>query len=803
MTAVRKSSAHVLMLVGDTIAKQRRTGIQRVVVQTARAMAGRGRFDLVRWDSLEGRLRFLDAVELDQMFGPGAWPDGLELRLQARNVGRPFREHLEDPAAAWLLAPEISWHEQHGTDHMARAMAHCRAWGGRVAAIFYDLIPIKNPVYAGAAAQHEAYLAELLHADLIVPISRASGLDLAQLWRERGVAPAPPIEPLLLPDGGFGGRSVPRATEGRTIALFGTVEPRKRQVEAIEAMAAARARSPETARWRMVVVGGVHPAVTKAFRAQVDRYDWLTHHDYLSDQALAETLAAADFTVFASDDEGYGLPISESLAAGAPCLCADFGSMAEIAAGGGCLTVDVRDPAALEEAIVRLCEDAALRERLRAEIRARPFRSWADYAAEFTAMMAARPAEDGCDPVRTDIDPALDDAGFDRAAQADVVGFSSTGARAAFVAEAERRAWPGLLPELALAPDVAHAALALGKARFRRRRHAERERVFAAGRQAMPKGSAARPVFLRVLISTFNRRDFVLSNVKWILRQVFAGAPVTVDLVVVDGGSTDGTVEALSRIHDARFTLVEAPPIVGLLSGFREAAHQTGAEYVWLVGDDDFIQPKAFARMIQALQANAGVPFAFTNFSVYRRAALSPADTPERFALEARPVAEEVAPSGLMTVREAGEQNDNLFTAIYIIVWRADLLSAAYEHAFDGKPFESLVEAIPCTEYILEEHGDSDAWWHGELGIVSNAHNSWSRYRLTWHGGVMPLALVLAREAGLDPLRLQAWAEVQKRLFEEARAIAADQGLCSVIGDEWTDLALRVFRGRPAGIGAP
>jgi glycosyltransferase involved in cell wall biosynthesis len=761
------------MLVGDTIARRRRTGIQRVVVQAARALAGQGRFDLVRWDPLEGRLRFLDAVELDQMFGPGAWPEGLELRPEARNVGRPFRELLPDPASAWLLAPEISWHERHGTDYLARAMAHCRAWGGRTAAIFYDLIPIRNPVYGGAAAQHEAYLAELLHTDLIVPISRASGLELAELWRERGVSPVPSIEPVLLPEGGVGGPANPGAAEdprsGRTIVLFGTVEPRKRQVEAIEAMAAARTRSPEAARWRMVVIGGVHPAVTKAFKAQVDRHDWLTHHDFVSDQALAETLAAADFTVFASDDEGYGLPISESLAAGAPCLCADFGSMAEIAAGGGCLTVDVRDSAALEGAIIRLCEDADLRERLRGEIRARSFRSWADYARELTAMMAAQPAANGSDPVRLETNPSSDDAGFHRAATADVVGFPNVKGRDAFVAEAARRQWPALLPDLAVGAEADRIAADLGRARFRRRRLAERERGFAAARRSMPVAGAARPLFLRVLISTFNRRDFVVANAKWILKKVFADAPAEVELVVVDGGSTDGTVEMLYGLRDANLKVIEGPANVGMLAGLREAAREPGAEYVWLVGDDDFIDPAAFRRVLADLRAHAGIPFAFTNFAVYHRAALSPADIPERLLLEGRPVASDVAPSGLMTVREAAAQTDNLFTAIYAIVWRADLLSAAYERAFDGEPFTSLAEAIPCTEFILGECGDCDALWRAEPGIVGNAHNSWSRHRLNWHGLIMPLALRLARQAGVDPVRLQTFADTHRLLLDEAR----------------------------------
>ena len=43
------------------------------------------------------------------------------------------------------------------------------------------------------------------------------------------------------------------------------------------------------------------------------------------------------FAAFPSVEEGYGLPIIESLWFGKPCLCAGFGSMAEIAEAGGCL----------------------------------------------------------------------------------------------------------------------------------------------------------------------------------------------------------------------------------------------------------------------------------------------------------------------------------------------------------------------------------------------------------------------------------------------------------------------------------
>jgi glycosyltransferase involved in cell wall biosynthesis len=808
MNAARKLPVHVLMLVGDTIGKRRRTGIQRVVIETARSLAGLVPFDLVSWDSLEGRLRFLDLDELNQMFGSGNWPTGLQLRPQARNVGRPFHEHLQAPESTWLLTPEVGWHEIHGIETTARATAHCQAWGGRTAAIFYDLIPIKNPVYSGAAEQHEAYLAELTRADLIIPISETAGRDLADLWRDRGIAPYPPIRSLLLPDGR--GESLSRPTTARPasriIGLFGTVEPRKRQVEFIEAMAAARRRSAEAARWQVVVVGSVHHAVTKSFKALVHRYEWLSHHDYVSDEVLTGLLGSVDFTVFASEDEGYGLPISESLAAGAPCLCANFGSMAEIAVGGGCMTVDVRDSAALEDAVVSLCENPSVLAELRSEIAARRFTSWTDYASSIVALMENFGPDVGPDPVRietVDEPGRLDETGFCTAAEADIVALPDDRAREAFIAEAERRGWPALLPDMVLTAERDAASEALGRRRHGRRRLAETERVFVHARQSIPARKDTRQIFLRVLISTFNRRDFVVANVQWILGKVFAGVEAAVDLVVVDGGSADGTVERLYKIYDARLRVVECPTNVGMLAGIREAARVTGAEYVWVIGDDDFIDPKAFRRLIAGLRQEAGVPFAFTNFAVYQRHALSAADTPARLLIEGRPVGEAVAPNGRLPVREAAAQTDNLFTAIYAIIWRADLLSAAYEHAFDGAPFESLTDSIPCTDFILSRYGDCDAYWHGEPGIVGNTHNSWSRHRLRWHGLVMPLALSLAREVGVDPVKLQSWARTHQSLLEQACRIAEDRGWEATLRAEAAPLAQRVFRTHPPSFRVP
>ena len=78
--AAATTQPRILMFLGDTIDRRRRSGIHRVAVETARALSSLTTLDLVRWDFGEGRLRFLDAYELDIVFGKGAWPAGIKAR---------------------------------------------------------------------------------------------------------------------------------------------------------------------------------------------------------------------------------------------------------------------------------------------------------------------------------------------------------------------------------------------------------------------------------------------------------------------------------------------------------------------------------------------------------------------------------------------------------------------------------------------------------------------------------------------------------------------------------------------------
>jgi len=746
----------------------------------------------VRYDSLEGGLRHLDVDEIDDLFGPGDWPTDVWVDARARRIGRPFRESFDRATPTWLLTPEVAWHEPEGTEKLARAISQCRAWGVRTAHILYDLIPIHNPVYQGAAAAHAAYLAELVRTDLILPISIYSGDQLAAYWAAQGLSSLPPISPVLLPDGGFSKARppAPSAASTRTgpIVMIGTVEPRKRQMQVLKAFAALRTRSAEAARRKVLVIGSMDPILADDFNAFIARNDWVDYRNYVCDAELSAAYATAAFTVFASEDEGYGLPISESLTAGAPCLCANFGAMAEIAQGGGCFTVNVRDDAALEAALATLCEQPAELMRLDREIAARKFKTWGDYADILLHRMFERAGAVEADPSQTAPNEGL--------SLAPVITFESAADRVRFIETTDRTAQPGLLPSrLALSEDEAVCmAATLAAETSRRHRIAATEAAYRQACIATARQHPLRPIFLRVLISTYNRCDFVTANVKWLLASVLPTTDAAVDLIVVDGGSTDGTVEALREIVDYRFTLVESSVNVGRLGGWREAAKRRDAVYVWGIGDDDFIRPEEFGAIIKALQTHIGVPLAAVNFGVYRRAAWRAGDRVEQFLAEAQPVAATPAQSGLIPTARAAEQHDNLFTSISSVIWRADLLSAAYDHAFDGPPFSNMIQASPSTEAILREYGACDILWWGPPALAVAAHNRRSRDRPLWHGVVMPQAFALARDVGVDPVRLQQWADERLDLFREALAIAKTREIPNSLTPEMLELAHIHFR---------
>jgi glycosyltransferase involved in cell wall biosynthesis len=126
---------------------------------------------------------------------------------------------------------------------------------------------------------------------------------------------------------------------------------------------------------------------------------WSGHGDrirlagFVSRDELVALYNLADFSVYASHYEGFGLPVAESMACGTPVLTSTTSCLPEIA-GGAAVLVDPCDDDAITDAMARMIDDAALRLRLREAgfARRRAFR-W-EQAAELTLDAYRRAAKD-------------------------------------------------------------------------------------------------------------------------------------------------------------------------------------------------------------------------------------------------------------------------------------------------------------------------------------------------------------------------------------------------------------------------
>jgi glycosyltransferase involved in cell wall biosynthesis len=383
------------------------TGVQRVVRALGAALAEMQEVELVpvRWCADREAIVRAEA----------AWTSGFArysgpLLAEPAEAGVPLHLTIADAQrlkGAWLIIPEVT-HFPSAHDSLAPALPialdYARYYGLRAAALFYDLIPLLEPGYEDLTAPHEAYAAALAAADLILPISRAAGTELASWWCEQGRDPnrVPPVRPVPLAAEVVG---VPRITtpdaplrtddgtsEARGPVRFlavGTVEPRKNQLALMQAMGRLLSRRPELD-IQLDVVGGLHPAVAVAVQKEAaDSGGRIRLHQYVSDAALRTMMRDCDATVFVSLAEGFGLPIVESLWQGKPCLCSNIGSMAEIVVGGGCLGVDPRNPRAMESGLERLADDADFRAELARVARSRPLTRWKDYADAVLAELHA------------------------------------------------------------------------------------------------------------------------------------------------------------------------------------------------------------------------------------------------------------------------------------------------------------------------------------------------------------------------------------------------------------------------------
>lgn len=388
------------------------TGIQRIQLEVARAALSRGaaaaeiRLAVFRpatgsWRELPReafhRLASLSANGADA--GDPAWTDTLARveAVLARSADLGF------PPGSWLVNLGTSW-ELPGY-HLALRGERARS-GLRYAALVHDVGPVLVPEHSepAVAARFARWLAVLgIQADLLLAVSEATRRDLLGLaGRELRGLPVAPVR-LLRPDARPAAPPVAaphaRAMEIAAepfILMVGTIESRKDHLFVLNAWLALLRRHGASVP-HLLLVGRAgfqaEPALALLRRAPAlaGRVTWL---DDVADGTLAQLYRAALFTIYHSQHEGWGLPVTEALAAGQVVVAPAQPALVEAGQGLALHHAPGSEPEFLA-LVERLLFEPGFRdqaaERVAAGLR---LRSWRDVAEELLATLLQLPADE-------------------------------------------------------------------------------------------------------------------------------------------------------------------------------------------------------------------------------------------------------------------------------------------------------------------------------------------------------------------------------------------------------------------------
>ncbi len=353
------------------------TGIHRVVRETLPRWRAAHDVTAVAWIDEYSAFRALAPREDDRVFrhALGAEP----------SPDADYVERLVVPWRSTVILPDVP--NAAASDCLTALAASS---GNVVGLIGYDMIPITS---AETRPQSDAvafarFLTIVKHSHRVAGISRSATTEFAGFAAALAAQglPGPTVaEVRLTEDAPPPSAARPRGPRPRVLCVASR-EPHKNQRAVVHA---AERLWHAGLDFELELIGGpgwsdvVAPAIDRAKAAGRPLLD----SGRVSDDYLWSALRGADFTVFVSLHEGYGLPLADSLACGTPAITSNFGSQEEIAEGGGCLTVDPRDDDEISDAMRRLLTEPGTLARLRSEAAARPRRTWDEYADELWRVL--------------------------------------------------------------------------------------------------------------------------------------------------------------------------------------------------------------------------------------------------------------------------------------------------------------------------------------------------------------------------------------------------------------------------------
>ena len=346
------------------------SGMRLAIDYTPAALqgAGIGRYTRGLVDALVQRLGDGDRVTLllprgEAPFARTAWPPGVQMkRLPLSDRWQTILWHrlrVPAPIEWWSGAIDIF----HAPNFLLPPVRRARTL-----LTIHDLAFLVRPEYAFPDLRRfleNAVPRSVARADHILADSEASRQDAIRLFGlapERVTVVGAGVEPRFrpLPDEAVAPVRAKYGLSEPFVLSVSTLEPRKNFDGLVRAFVQARrrARFPH----HLVIAGKKGWLYEPIFRAveEAGAEDIVHFLGFVPDEDLPALYNLADLFAFPSHYEGFGIPVLEALACGAPVVCTDTSSLPEVA-GDAAMLIPTGDHEALVDALAHLLTDAEAR----------------------------------------------------------------------------------------------------------------------------------------------------------------------------------------------------------------------------------------------------------------------------------------------------------------------------------------------------------------------------------------------------------------------------------------------------------
>ena len=322
-------------------------------------------------------------------------------RFRERMKTFPFRQFQR---GEWLLNVGASW----SLASYFVQVRHLRRRGVRCAFFLHDCIPVRFPAYFEYhhTIEYSYWLYQIRDtADLVICNSEATRNDYLEIVRPQNVDDvkvcrlnASWVSEEISTDAELAASewlSEAGLFDENFVLSVGTIEPRKNHITLIHVW--DRLRTTHTAVCPKLLCVGRVGWKSEAVIMQAKSLGLADSHvlfaGALSDEILSVLYRKCLFTVYPSYCEGWGLPVTESLAAGKVCVTGSSPALVE--AGAECaIHVDERSETSLYDAITRFLDAPSALAKAEDAIRERfTTRDWRSIASSLLSIIGSAAAE--------------------------------------------------------------------------------------------------------------------------------------------------------------------------------------------------------------------------------------------------------------------------------------------------------------------------------------------------------------------------------------------------------------------------